>query len=134
MDIIICVDKNMGILFNNRRVSRDSAIIRDILYNTDKLYVSTYSAKLFTGADVIVFDTPPDPDEDGTILIEDTDPSPYLNTAQKLVIYSFNRAYPSDVRLNIDPNGLRLISSEDFKGTSHERITKSIYTKAGEVV
>ena len=46
-----------------------------------------------------------------------------------LVIYRWNELYPSDVKFDLDvvAAGFKLVESYDFKGSSHDRITKEIY-------
>ncbi|MEG0392489.1 MAG: ribonuclease Z, partial [Anaerovoracaceae bacterium] len=51
MIIIACVDQANGMTFNHRRQSRDSAVIKDILRQTQEkiLWMSPYSYGLFSG-------------------------------------------------------------------------------------
>ena len=54
-----------------------------------------------------------------------------LDRISELVIYNWNRRYPSDTRLDIDPakDGFRMLTLTEFKGNAHERITKEVYVK-----
>ena len=54
MKVIVCLDERLGMMFNNRRQSRDSVLISDVVsdLNGEKLYISPYSEKLFDGLDV----------------------------------------------------------------------------------
>ena len=47
MNIILCVDENMGMLFNKRRQSRDKKVIEDIMRMADVLWIHPFSEKLF---------------------------------------------------------------------------------------
>lgn len=60
---------------------------------------------------------------------EERDPAAYKEKIEKLMIYRWNRAYPSDVRFTMDMSGLELSESVDFAGYSHEKITEDIYVK-----
>ena len=60
MNVIICLDQNNGMLFNNRRQSRDRIVRKNILeyINGAKLYMDEYSFKQFSEekADNIIVD------------------------------------------------------------------------------
>ena len=48
MNVIICLDDNNGMLFNNRRQSRDKALLSDVFGNLqgERLYITSFSEKL----------------------------------------------------------------------------------------
>ena len=50
MNVILCLDDNNGMLFNNRRQSRDEKVIEKILEITKnkRLWVNKYSYSLFS--------------------------------------------------------------------------------------
>ena len=52
---------------------------------------------------------------------------------EELIIFKWNRRYPSDLTLDFNPSehNMVLVKSEDFKGTSHEKITMEVWTKDG---
>ena len=56
MIIIACVDDNLGLLFNNRRQSRDGILIKDVLDFIDNkmLWINTYSKQLFPEQENII--------------------------------------------------------------------------------
>ena len=56
---------------------------------------------------------------------------PYEKNIEHLILYRWNRRYPSDARLDLDPaaEGWRQIGCTEFPGHSHERITKEVYTR-----
>ena len=49
MKIIVCVDNDMGMMFNHRRQSRDSVLCEYLLsqYGKEKIYMTEYSSKIF---------------------------------------------------------------------------------------
>lgn len=49
MHIILSIDDNNGIMFNNRRQSRDSKVVSDIISSHNKVYISSFSLSLFKG-------------------------------------------------------------------------------------
>ena len=131
MILIVCLDDRNGMLFNNRRQSRDACLIRDMLAFTagKKLWVDGYSAKLFDEASdpIVVSDDPlHDAPADGFCFAEKGD----ISSAEihQLVVYRWNRSYPADVKFpaEILEKG-KLQSSVEFPGSSHERITREVY-------
>ena len=131
MNIIVCIDERGGMLFHQRRVSRDQVVILDIVNSIqEKIYMNEYSQKMFYeyGIDknIEIFT---EISKDGCYFIENQYLQPYVHNIEKLVVYCWNRHYPSDFKLDIDLSSSRWmkISDEDLQGKSHEKITKSIY-------
>ena len=133
MTIVVCIDDQGGILFNHRRVSADCAVISDLmeLAGEQTICMRPYSAKLFPVQGSIrvteqyLSDTCP-----GEILfLEDAVPENLMTNAKKLIVYRWNRLYPSDVRFPLDL--LQRLgkpeSSVDFRGNSHSKITREVY-------
>lgn len=96
--------------------------------------MTAYSEKLFSETDVafVIHERPCE----GTgkqewCFLEETSPSSYLCNTERLVIYRWNRHYPSDVCFDFDPtrDGFSLTERVEFGGSSHEKITKEIYEK-----
>ena len=61
--------------------------------------------------------------------LELQDPAPALARADRLVVYRWNRHYPSDRKLLLPPEGWTLTSRTEFPGHSHDVITKEIYQR-----
>lgn len=131
MKVILCVDDNLGMLFNNRRQSRDRVLTEDVLSlaANDNLYINDFSAELFAGSKAIVDNSFMEKNPDGYCFIENVDIVPYLSKIETLVIYRWNRTYPYDFKLNTDLAGFSLSETKEFKGSSHEKITRQIYTR-----
>lgn len=122
MKIILCLDKNSGMMFNKRRQSRDIVVIEDINNNYQPLCRSEYSKELFV--DVIVSDQLLEDDFNGYCFVEDK-AVVTLDGIEELIIYHWNRNYPGDMFFKYD------LKAEGFKnkkvnliGNSHEKITK----------
>lgn len=137
MNIIVCLDDKNGMLFNKRRQSQDR-ILRNNIKNTvknKKLFMNEYSYKLFNDIDtgnIEVSENFLDKcTSDNFCLVEDKSLKYYKNKISTLIIYRWNRIYPADLHFDIDVNSSswQLISSEDFSGSSHEKITKEIYRR-----
>lgn len=137
MILIVCVDDTMGMAFNGRRQSRDRFVCDRILNRASgsSLFMSQYSAGLFSeySAEWIkACDDYLEKAADGDYCFAELDsPAPYEDRLEKIIIYRWNRRYPSDVAFDIPlkANGWRLDSSVDFEGYSHEKITEEIYSK-----
>jgi len=132
MKMIFCIDDNKGLMFNNRRQSRDKKLRQRILEITkgNKLWMSEYSSKQFTEGEFSVSDDFPSLSEnEDYCFIENIDGS--FENCNEIIIYKWNRAYPSDKKFDfdLDSNGFSQVSVFEFKGTSHEKITEEIFRK-----
>ena len=137
MKIIVCVDDNNGMMFNNRRQSRDRTIIEDVVTTVvgGNLLVTPYSKTLFENFNVAAFFLSEDILEEAKpedfCFIENKSLLPYSDRIDELIIYHWNRTYPADMYLDISPEALslKLVSTTEFAGSSHEKITKELYKK-----
>lgn len=135
MVLIVCVDDDNGMMFNHRRQSRDKALIDYILHmtQTSRLWMSRYSAELFNATEnpqVCVDDSFLSKASSGEYcFVEDVALPLNESTAEKIMLYKWNRCYPSDLRFGIDLSEWRLKSTLDFPGSSHERITEEVYIR-----
>lgn len=140
MIVIACVDEKNGMLFNGRRQSRDSVLCRDILRECrgKKLYISPYSSSLFEkSGDVKIIvseNIAAQAGEDSFCFMEDTQICGCEEQISRLILYNWNRAYPADfyLPLDISADSWELKRQEEFKGSSHERITKKVYSRRRE--
>ena len=130
MTVFVCVDDENGMLFNRRRQSRDRVLIEDVLRTAGgaPLWVSPYSAPLFAEADPAVHTAEQPPEE--ACFVEVPPLAPWLARIQTLIVYRWNRLYPADRRLDIDPaQGFSLRETSEFAGSSHEKITKEVWSR-----
>jgi hypothetical protein len=63
--------------------------------------------------------------------VEDCSVAAFEQKIKKIILYKWNRDYPADFYFDIplSEHGWKLISSEDFVGSSHDKITEEIYVK-----
>lgn len=115
MTIILTLDNNNGISFNNRRQSRDSVLIKRLI--DMKVNISEYSFPLF----------PEGYKGDSDYYFVEKE-IPDLSEADSLIVYRWNRDYPSDKKANLSE--WNKISETEFEGSSHSKITEEIYEKA----
>lgn len=137
MILIACVDDNNGMMFNHRRQSQDRVLREHILQMTsgNRLWMNHYSAKQFADECAPQINV-----DDGFLneaapgdycFVEVDDAAEYERWMEKIVLYKWNRRYPSDVHfgISLQADGWRLTSSTDFVGSSHEKITEEVYEK-----
>lgn len=134
MTIVICADKKSGVLFNNRRQSRDSKLIENLVSFAEgrRLLASPYSEKLFANTDAHLTVCENFLDEAGKndiCFAEKEDIAPYLDGTDELVVYRWNRVYPADRFFDPAELGFRLTEKSDFPGSSHDSIDREIYVK-----
>ena len=134
LKIILCVDNDYGMLFNGRRQSRDELIYDDIIsfLNDCNLWMSQYSSKLFKNhikkisVDNNFFNKA---NENDYCFIEDPAVLKDIEKISSFIVYKWNKKYPSDVKFSPNLNGFKLVEKVDFKGKSHEKITKEVYIR-----
>ena len=135
MILIACVDDGMGMMFNKRRVSRDEAVIKKIIEIADnkRIWMSQYSYPLFENvktenivADDLFIEKALG---DEYCFIENLTVTNRMDKTDEIVLFRWNRSYPSDVKFDIDLNEWKLNNSEEFAGNSHECITMEVYSK-----
>ena len=132
MILAVCVDDKLGMLFNKRRQSKDRELRKDLLSLTDRtLWVNEYTAKQFTEDEKmwlkIQEEYLDDIGEDDLCFVENLPLAGYEFAVTKLILYRWNRIYPSDVRFPFDLTNWELESEYEFKGYSHDKITRCIY-------
>ena len=135
MKVIICVDDNNGMIFNNRRQSRDRVLIEDVLNSVKdgRLFIAPFSKLLFQNSETHIESEflLEEANQEDYCFIEHKALLPYSDKIDELIIYRWNRTYPADIHLDIDPVALsmKLVSTTEFAGSSHEKITKELYKR-----
>lgn len=136
MKIMVCLDDRDGMTFGGRRLSRDREVIRDVLETVGEgsLFLNSYSSSLFADASVTLTVAEDFLDRAGAeewCFVENLSLSPYRDRICEMVIYHWNRHYPSDRKLDVSPLdlGMSLQETVEFAGYSHEKITKETYRK-----
>lgn len=137
MHLALCVDERLGLSFHQRRQSRDRLLCADWLRDcgAHPLHLHPDSVPLFAP-----FSHPLLPSADFLLTAQEDDYcfaegialQPLVHRVQTLVLYQWNRHYPADCSLDIDPLGCGFVLAEsyDFAGHSHPCITKQIYRRS----
>ena len=128
MKIILCLDDNNGMLFNNRRQSRDSVLTDDIFNDLkgERLNILPFSQQLFSSYESNV-NIVSNVEADGVYFIENLDITPFLEDIDEIIVYRWNRVYPSDFSCDVDFSQFTVKSEAELQGSSHEKISKIIY-------
>ncbi len=132
MTLILCLDDHNGVSFNGRRQSSDKVLCGHMQEQADgRLLMNAYSAKLFSPDQITVTENPIDAaGENDCCFIENLAFMPYLEKSDKLMIYRWNRHYPSDVKFpDCELAAWKQIACERFAGSSHEIITLEVYVR-----
>jgi len=135
MKLILCLDDRNGMSFYGRRQSSDRTVISRILelVADAPLWMNGYSAKLFPpeARTFVSEDFLERADAQTWCFVETTDVMPYLADADTLVIFRWNRTYPGSLHFpeRALQDGWQQVSTQDFPGHSHERITQEVYTR-----
>jgi len=134
MKIILCVDDNYGMMFNNRRQSRDRVVIQKIidLAENSTLWINEYSSSLFEkGCKNLIVDNEflSKAKTGDYCFIENCSITPYKDRIEEIVIFYWNREYPADMSFDFDLTGWECAESSEFPGHSHEKITMEVLRK-----
>ena len=135
MTVIFCLDDNRGMLFNNRRLSRDAMVFEYIkTYLKGALQINEFSEKLVASSGInyeLFKNFVTKPDFETIYYIENVSVKEHLDKIDRIIVYWWNRKYPSDVVLDFDPIefGYNSTSIYEFSGKSHEKITREIFER-----
>ena len=131
MIIDVCIDDRGGMLFNRRRQSQDRLLRQDLLRETAgrPLWMNAYTAGQFDHIPEnirVAEDFPARAGEGEFCFFENVNPAPWLEKAEKIILYHWNRHYPADRWFPQPLPGWTVQRTEDFAGASHESITKEV--------
>ena len=131
MHLIVCVEDQGGVSFAGRRLSSDCVLTEYILSLTahSRLWIAPYSAKLYAGEKVSVAEDYLTRCQPGEYCLLEKDISLiHSNTLESVTLCRWNRRYPATEYFSQELlAGMRLASTVDFPGNSHENITVERY-------
>lgn len=136
MTTIICVDDNGGVMFNSRRQSQDKILRAKVLsmLGGKRLVVSPYTAKQFFPDDQPYLRVSENcyqvASSEDICFAEDKLPNLSDRALKSIILFKWNRVYPADRFFDTTAlKNWKLVSTEDFSGNSHEKITMEVYAK-----
>ena len=138
MIVIVCLEERKGMQFGGRRVSRDRVVTEKIceLCKGQPLWIAPASSGLFA-----------EQEKNGNIRLQKAEDflkiagegeycfveNAYLQAVEtkieKIIVFWWNRRYPSDRKFDLDFSAWNKTSEEEFAGYSHEKITKEVYER-----
>lgn len=132
MIFIFTLDDTNATQFCGKRQSKDRVVAKDILEFIDSgpIYIKEKTASFFKDeANFIFVNNFENVPEDAICFAEEVISKELLDKAEFIVVYRWNRQYPSLVkdRLNLTDYTKEII--KEFKGSSHDKITVEIYKK-----
>lgn len=132
MKIILCIDDDGGMLFNNRRQSKDIVLLEKVneIVGGKRLWISDFSKSLFDDHAYVDSEMLDKALEQDFCFVENLNLAPYAEKIDEIYLFKWNRRYPSDKKIDISIADIfRLVRSEDFTGNSHEKITMEVWKK-----
>lgn len=134
MNIIVCLDDKNGMLFNGRRQSSDRLLRERILEITagKSLWMNRYSAKQFADctSGIFVDEAFLQKAQKGDFcFVENSDVNEVISNAEKIIVYRWNKTYPSDRKFPAELLDAKNKQPDcfEFEGSSHKKITEEIY-------
>ena len=132
LHIAFAVDDNNGMMFNHRRVSKDSKLCKELLNSVyssgGRLQIRPYSSPLFEDGVYTSDDPWNKAGPNDIVFVEDIDPA-IIYGVTEVTLFRWNRKYPSDLKSTFDFSKYELIETKEFTGSSHEKITKETWKK-----
>lgn len=135
MIAIVCIENNNGLLFNKRRVSQDKVVTEKIIEITQgsRLWMDNYSYSLFekypTANTNIADNFLSETSEREYCFVENKSLKPFEKWLDKIIVFKWNRDYPSDFKFDLDLAKWKLTESTEFVGNSHKNITMEVYVR-----
>ena len=132
MIIAVCVDDKMGMLFNNRRQSRDKCVTDDLMTIAETVHINGFSEELFEDYKdriEVSEDFLENAGSEDVCFVENIDLEPYADKIDKVILYLWNRHYPSSLKFKVDLSEYEVVEETEFQGNSHEKITREVYVK-----
>lgn len=136
MKVIAIVDDAYGMMFNKRRQSRDEKLCGKIetMVTNVPLWMNVYSYMLWKGSVAnihIAENFLCYAQKNEYCFVENEKLLPYIKEITEIILFHWNRKYASDFRLDIIPEeqGFVCTYTEDFAGSSHEKITMEKWEK-----
>ena len=133
MNIIVCIDKNNGMMICGKRQSQDRVLREKILEitNGSRLLMNSYSARQFENAEGIVVDDDflNNACQGDFCFVENKEIT--SENVDSFYVFNWNRKYPGDLFFSVDlkAEGFKKMKKEEFKGNSHDKITLEIYSR-----
>ncbi|MGM9992962.1 MAG: ribonuclease Z [Candidatus Bruticola sp.] len=139
MILVAALDNQNGLMFNNRRQSQDRLMRERLISKLSgkKLFLNAYSAEQFASQAApeqlsISKNFLSEASSGDYCFLENVSAAAYKDKIERIIIYRWNRTYPADFYFDLNLlQEWQKISSADFVGSSHEKITEEIFVRKG---
>ncbi|MDR3765828.1 MAG: ribonuclease Z [Butyricicoccus sp.] len=134
MILLVCLDDRNGMQFQGRRQSQDRLVRQDMFAQAagHRLWVDADTARQFTEPDapICISEHAAQQAAPGDYYFAESPAFlPPLAAMEQIIVYRWNRHYPADAYFPIalEFPAWRRIGMTEFRGYSHEKITKEVY-------
>lgn len=132
LHIAFAVDDNNGMMFNHRRVSKDSKLCEELLNTVrvshGQIQIRPYSSSIFEDRVCASDDPWNKAGPNDIVFVEDVDPAT-IHGVTEVTLFRWNRKYPSDLKSTFNFSEYELVETKEFTGSSHEKISKETWKK-----
>lgn len=138
MIVIVCLDKENGMLFHDRRQSRDREVKVRLqqICKGKKVWMNHYSSQLYgemESVDTAVSDDFMSEAGKGDFCLVESDIlKPFEKNIEAVIVLRWDKKYPADLYMDLGLSDWKKIRTQEFPGYSHETITEEIYVKGDE--
>ena len=133
MTLIFTLDNKNGTRCMGKRQSKDVVVADRIVMQAENLplRMKHKSLKFFpcVPAHVRFLESFEELEENDICFAEEVVPSDVMARADRVIVFRWNRDYPSHVDDRVSLDGFVKQSTEDFRGHSHDNITMEVYVK-----
>lgn len=134
MKLILCKEDQNGLMFFGKRLSLDAVLRQKILelVGAGKLCVTEYTARQFESRERLFVCEDFSAAERADFCFAEM-AAPPIEAAEELYVFSWNRRYPADSFLDMKKveADFKVVRTEDFVGSSHPKITLTVYKRKG---
>lgn len=138
MIVIVCLDRENGMLFHNRRQSRDREVKERLqqICKGKKVWMNHYSSRLYgemDSVDTAVSDSFMSEAGNGDFCFVESDIlKPFEENIEAVIAFRWDKKYPADFYMDLELSDWEKIGTQEFPGYSHETITEEIYMRGDE--
>lgn len=135
MILIFTLDDKNGTSIGGKRQSKDRVVADKIieLSNNQPICMKAKSTTFFNDASYMckirTIDSFDELHEDSIFFAEEVVQASVMEAAEKIIVFRWNRNYPSLVTDRVSLDGYNKEIADEFKGYSHDKITMEVYTR-----
>lgn len=127
MTLVVCLEENLGYLFNARRLSQDQHLLERLRERVGNapLFATPYSAPLLSDFPTLSLLKDSVPETGSFYFLEDG--PVFREKADHVLIYRWGRRYPADRYFPLSSFSLRLLEKNEFATPTHPDLCEEYY-------